>query len=156
MRAATRVSGRVGGEDADGEGAGETLDGAADGFIERDCGRVGFVRALAEPSDTTAWDSLAETVIGCRRAGAGEPARLYFILDEVGDDLGVGFGLELVALGDEGLLELEIVLDDAVVDDDEGAGAVAVGVGILFRGPAVGGPAGVADAVGAVERERRR
>ena len=34
MRAATRVSGAVGGEDADGEGAGEPLDGAADGFVE--------------------------------------------------------------------------------------------------------------------------
>ena len=31
------------------------------------------------------------------------------------------------------------------------AGAVAVGVGVLFGGAAVGGPAGVADAVGAVD-----
>ncbi len=46
----------------------------------------------------------------------------------------------------------EVVFDDAVVDDDEGAGAVAVGVGVLFGGAAVGGPAGVADAVGALER----
>ena len=52
----------------------------------------------------------------------------------------------MVALGDEGLLEGEIVFDDAVVDDDEGAGAVAVGVGVLFRRAAVGGPTGVADA----------
>src|ERR1700722_10329485 len=74
-----------------------------------------------------------------------------FVFDEVGDDLGVGFGDELVALGDEGALEGEIVFDDAVVDDDEGAGAVAVGVGVLFGGAAVGGPAGVADAVGPVE-----
>jgi hypothetical protein len=55
-----------------------------------------------------------------------------------------------VALGDEGVLEGEIVFYDAVVDDDEGSGAVAVGVGVLFGGPAVGGPAGVADAEGAV------
>ena len=47
--------------------------------------------------------------------------------------------------------QLEIVFDDAVVDDDEGAGAVAVGVGVFFGGAAVGGPAGVADAVGAVD-----
>ena len=72
-----------------------------------------------------------------------------FVLDEVGDDFGVGFGLEGVAAGDEGVLELEIVFDDAVVDDDEGSGAVAVGVGVFFGGAAVGGPAGVADAVGA-------
>ena len=32
-----------------------------------------------------------------------------------------------------------------------GAGAVAVGVGVLFGGAAVGGPAGVADAEGAVD-----
>ena len=35
------------------------------------------------------------------------------------------------------------------------AGAVAVGVGVLFGGAAVGGPAGVADAEGAVERDAR-
>ena len=69
----------------------------------------------------------------------------------MGDDLGVGFGLEDVALGDEGVLEREIVFDDAVVDDDEGARAVAVGGGVFFGGAAVSGPAGVADAEGAVD-----
>ncbi len=58
---------------------------------------------------------------------------------------------KLVALGDEGVLELEVVFDDAVVDDDEGARPVAVGVGVFFGGSAVGGPAGVADAEGAVD-----
>ncbi len=48
-------------------------------------------------------------------------------------------------------LSCEVVFDDAVVHDDEGSGAVAVGVGVLFGGAAVGGPAGVADAVGAVD-----
>ena len=67
------------------------------------------------------------------------------------DDLSVGFGDELVALGDEGALETEVIFDDAVVDDDEGAGAVAVGVGIFFGGAAVRGPASVADAEGAIE-----
>ncbi len=56
-----------------------------------------------------------------------------------------------MALGDEGALEGEVVFDDAVVDDDECAGAVAVGVGVFFGGAAVGGPAGVADAEGAVD-----
>jgi hypothetical protein len=37
------------------------------------------------------------------------------------------------------------------VDDDEGAAAVAVGMGIFFGGAAVRGPAGMADAEGAVE-----
>jgi len=56
-----------------------------------------------------------------------------------------------VAFGDEGVLEGEVVFDDAVVDDDEGAAAVAVGVGVFFGGAAVGGPAGVANAEGAVD-----
>ena len=56
-----------------------------------------------------------------------------------------------MALGDKVALEGEVVFDDAVVDDDEGAGAVAVGVGVFFGGSAVGGPAGVADAVAAVD-----
>ncbi len=33
-----QLVGLVGGEDADGEGPGEALDGAADGLFERDCG----------------------------------------------------------------------------------------------------------------------
>ena len=73
------------------------------------------------------------------------------LLDEVGDDFGIGFGDELVALGGEFALEVEVVFDDAVVDDDDAAGAVAMGMGIFFGGAAVGGPAGVADAEGAVE-----
>ena len=90
-----------------------------------------------------------------RRRGApglvASLAAVDLVFDEVGDDLGVGLGDELVALGDEGGFEGEVVFDDAVVDDDEGAGAVAVGVGVLFGGAAVGGPAGVADAEGAVD-----
>ncbi len=49
-------------------------------------------------------------------------------------------------------LQLEIVFDDAVVDHDDAPGAVAVRVGVLFRGPAMRGPARVANAEGAVER----
>jgi hypothetical protein len=41
------------------------------------------------------------------------------------------------------------------VHDDEAARAVAVRVGVLFRGAAVGGPAGVADAVGTVDGVER-
>ena len=76
--------------------------------------------------------------------------KLKLILDDVGDDLGVGFGEEVVALGDELVLEREIVFDDAVMHDDEGAGAIAVRVGVFFGGAAVGGPAGVSDSVSAV------
>ena len=42
-----------------------------------------------------------------------------------------------------------VVLDAAVVDDGDAAGAVEVGVGVELRGGADGGPAGVADADGA-------
>ncbi len=50
------------------------------------------------------------------------------------------------------LLERKIVLDDAVVHDDDSSGAVAMRVSVFFRGAAVRGPARVADAVGAIER----
>ncbi len=73
-------------------------------------------------------------------------------LDQVGDDFGVGFGRELMAFGNQLLFQREIVLDDAVVDDDDFSGAIAVRVGVFFSGAAVGGPAGMADTVGAVER----
>src|ERR1019366_10743748 len=67
------------------------------------------------------------------------------LLDEVGDDFGVGFSDELVALRGEFALEVGVILNDAVVHHDDAAGAVAMGVGVLLRGAAVGGPAGVAD-----------
>ena len=47
---------------------------------------------------------------------------------------------------------LEVVLDDAVVHHHDAPGAIAVRMGILLRGAAMGGPAGVADAVRAVDR----
>ncbi|PYN39020.1 MAG: hypothetical protein DMD98_02290 [Candidatus Rokuibacteriota bacterium] len=67
------------------------------------------------------------------------------MLDQVREHLGVGLGPERVTLAAQAILDLEIVLEDAVVDDDEVAPAVGVGVGVLVRGPAVGGPACVAD-----------
>ena len=73
-------------------------------------------------------------------------------LYQVGYDLGVGFSLELVAFLDELFFQREIVFDDAVMHHHDISGAVPVGMGILFRRTAMGGPARVADAVGAVER----
>ena len=70
----------------------------------------------------------------------------------MGDDLGVGFRDELVALLNELALQVELVFDDAVVDDDDAAGAIAMGMGVLFRGPSVRSPACVANAKAALKR----
>jgi len=142
--------GLVRGEDTNGEGSGDALDGAADGFFEGECwphGRKRFARREGSVRD----DCLG--LVRRLRAddGSMSTGHLKLVFDEVGDDLGVGFGDELVALGDKVFFNGEVVFDDAVVDDDEGAGAVAVGVGVLFGGAAVGGPPGVADAEGAVD-----
>ena len=83
--------------------------------------------------------------------GAFQPVAAHLALDDVRDHLGVGLGDEPVALGGQLALQLEVVLDDAVVDDDDAPGAIAVGVRVLLGRPAVRGPAGVADAVVAVE-----
>ena len=58
--------------------------------------------------------------------GVLEAVVLHLALDQVRDDLGVGLGDERVALLLQLLLQIEVVLDDAVVDDDDLAGAVAV------------------------------
>ena len=51
----------------------------------------------------------------------GQAVVAHLLLDQVRDDLGVRLGDEPVALGGELPLELEVVLDDAVVDDDDAA-----------------------------------
>ena len=57
-----------------------------------------------------------------------------------------------MALGEELLFQLDVILDDAVVDHHDFAGAIAVRMGVFLGGAAVRGPARVADAVDAVER----
>ena len=66
----------------------------------------------------------------------------------------VGFGDERVAELLQLALQVEVVLDDAVVHDDDLAGAVLVRMRVLFGRPAVRRPARVADAVDAFERLR--
>ena len=73
-------------------------------------------------------------------------------LHQVGDDLGVGLRLEDVPLGLQALLDRQVVLDDAVVHHDQLARAVGVGVCVLVGGASVGGPAGVTEADGAIDR----
>ncbi len=80
-------------------------------------------------------------------------AVLHLLGDEMRDHLGVGLGPELGALLHQLFAQLAEVLDDAVVDDREAVGGVRMRV--AFGRPAVGRPAGVADADGAGERLAR-
>ena len=83
--------------------------------------------------------------------GVGQVAPVG-LLDEVGDRLGVGLGGQRVAAGLEPVAQLAEVLDDAVVDDRDLAGAVAVRVGVEVVRPAVGRPARVGEADRGVRR----
>ena len=74
-----------------------------------------------------------------RRAALGD-----LVADQVGDDFGVGFGRERDALGFELAPQFAEILDDAVMHDGEPVGGVRMRVGLV--GPAMGRPAGVADA----------
>ncbi len=74
------------------------------------------------------------------------------LADQVDDDLRVGLGLEAVAGRLQLPAQLLEVLDNAVVDHRQMFVGVRVGVG--FARPAMGGPAGVADADGALDRRR--
>src|ERR1700682_2048629 len=71
---------------------------------------------------------------------------------QVRDYFRVSFGCELVSFGDQLLLEREIVLDNAIVHHHDSARAVAMRMRVFFGGTAMRGPAGVSDAVGAIER----
>ena len=73
-------------------------------------------------------------------------------LDQMSDDFGISFGGELVAFFNQLFLQAEIVLNDAVVHDDDLAGAIAMRMSVFFRGTTVCSPASVADAVAAFER----
>jgi hypothetical protein len=72
--------------------------------------------------------------------------RLQPFLKVMADDFGVRFAREPVAFPKERFLELLEVLDDPVVDDDDGFVAGGVGMGVRLRDAAVGGPARVGDA----------
>jgi hypothetical protein len=71
------------------------------------------------------------------------------MLDEMGEHLGVGVGAERVPGRLQPLLDLDVVLEDAVVHHDEIAGAVGVRMRVLLGRPTVRGPSRVADADGA-------
>jgi hypothetical protein len=73
-------------------------------------------------------------------------------LDEMGDDFGIGFRFENVAFGFELVFQGQVILDDAVMDDDDVAFAIAVRMRVLLGRPAMRGPAGMADTVAAIDR----
>jgi hypothetical protein len=91
----------------------------------------------------------AQAVEGLLQGVQGRKAGGFRLVDEVGDDLGIGLALEDAALGGQLGLQLGEVLDDAVVDQAHPSRPVRVGIGL--GGRPVGGPAGVADAGQAVE-----
>ena len=66
------------------------------------------------------------------------PLEMFF--EKMRDNFGVGFGGEFVALFDEFPLQSEIILDDAVMRNNDAPFAIAMGMSILFRGASVGRP----------------
>ena len=78
-----------------------------------------------------------------RAASTGEAPRSIALRVREDDGFGVGLGFRSVAVGGKLGAQVAEVLDDAVVDDRDASGLV--GVGVLDRCRAMGGPAGVAD-----------
>src|ERR1700754_509115 len=72
--------------------------------------------------------------------------------NQVRDDLSVSLRNKAVIGFAQPVFELQIVFYDAVMDDDDAAGAVAMRMCVLFGGTSVRGPTRVADSVSAVER----
>ncbi len=71
---------------------------------------------------------------------------LEILFDEMRDDFGVGLGGELVPFGDESALQCQVVLDDAVVRNDDAAFAIPVRMRVFFGRTAVSRPSRVPDA----------
>ena len=96
--------------------------------------------------------------------GAGYPFKRYpnrffqvalvvlpYVFNEVEQYLGIGIAGEFVSFVREFLLELSVVLDDAIVDHGQFAAGRYMGMGVAVAGFAVGGPAGMPDAAMGVQ-----
>ena len=79
-----------------------------------------------------------------RTASVRARAAFELLFDQMGNEFGIGFGTELVVALEQVGAQVEVILDDAVVDDGDGAGLVRVGVAL--GGTAVRGPSRMADA----------
>ena len=88
----------------------------------------------------------------CNRVDWSLSVLFIVVVHEVDGDLGIGLAVELVALLQELVLDLLEVLDDAVVDRDHLMMKAHMRVGVGLGWLAVGRPAGVADAGGALHR----
>ena len=76
-----------------------------------------------------------------RRPDGVRKITLVGFLNQVGERLGVRFGVEPMAARLETIPQFAEVLDDPVVDDGDLAGAVQVGMGVEVVRPTVGRPA---------------
>ncbi len=74
------------------------------------------------------------------------PALAEAVAHQVGQNLGVRVGSKFMPGLGQPVLQLEIIFNDAVVDQGEFSGGIQVRVGIGIGWGAVGGPAGVTDA----------
>ncbi len=111
------------------------------------------VAGIADDQRERALEPAAHGAYGIRQV----VGRLELVLQQVGDDLGVGLGDHLVSGGLELGAQRREVLDDAVVHDRDLTGLVEVRVRVAVVGRTVGGPAGVADAgVGEGQRVGRQ
>ena len=74
------------------------------------------------------------------------------LFDQMRDNLSISFSDESMIFLPQVVLQLEIVFDDAVMNDDHSASAIAMRVGVFFGRTTVCGPTRVAHAVRAIDR----
>ena len=68
------------------------------------------------------------------------------------DHFSIGLCAETMSFFPELLFQLKIVFDNPVVDNNDGARAILMGMGILFRGTAVRCPASMSYPVASLDR----
>ncbi len=78
--------------------------------------------------------------------------RAKFLLDQVSDHFRICLGDKYVTFFHQLALQIQVIFDDAVMHHHDPAGAVSMGMSILFGWPPMGGPARVPDAVRALQR----